>query len=101
MKYSVLMPAFKQRYLYEAINSCLSQYDNELELIIIDDASPEDLKSVVDNFTDDRIKYYRNDKNCGALTTGISVCLMPQVIMSSVWVTMISYFLIVWRSIPS
>lgn len=67
MKYSILMPAFKQRYLYEAISSCLRQYENGWELIIIDDASPEDLKSVVDKFTDDRIKYYRNDKNCGAL----------------------------------
>lgn len=67
MKYSVLMPAFKQSYLNEAISSCLSQNIYDWELIVVDDASPEDLKSVVDKFQDERIKYYRNDKNYGAL----------------------------------
>ena len=67
MRFSILIPAFKRKYLYEAINSCLSQTYGEYEVIIVDDASPEDLKSVVNQFNDPRIKYYRNDNNCGAV----------------------------------
>ena len=67
MLFSILIPAYKRRYLGEAIASCLAQSYRELELIIVDDASPEDLRSVVDGFHDDRIRYYRNEKNCGAL----------------------------------
>lgn len=67
MKFSITIPAYKQKYLYEAIESCLAQTYEDFELIIVDDASPEDLKSVVDRFQDSRIRYYRNDKNCGAL----------------------------------
>ena len=67
MEFSITIPAFKQKYLYEAIESCLAQTYKDFELIIVDDASPEDLKSVVDRFQDSRIRYYRNEKNCGAL----------------------------------
>lgn len=67
MKFSITIPAYKQKYLYEAIESCLAQTYKDFELIIVDDASPEDLKSVVDRCQDSRIRYYRNEKNCGAL----------------------------------
>lgn len=67
MKFSITIPAYKQNYLYEAIESCLAQTYKDFELIIVDDASPEDLKSVVDRCQDSRIRYYRNEKNCGAL----------------------------------
>lgn len=67
MKFSITIPAYKQKYLYEAIESCLAQTYKDFELIIVDDASPEDLKSVVHRFQDSRIRYYRNEKNCGAL----------------------------------
>ena len=67
MNFSITIPAYKQKYLYEAIESCLAQTYKDFELIIVDDASPEDLKSVVDRFQDPRIRYYRNEKNCGAL----------------------------------
>lgn len=77
MKFSITIPAYKQRYLYEAIESCLAQTYKDFELIIVDDASPEDLKTVVDKFHDDRIRYYRNEKNCGALNVvdNWNICL--------------------------
>lgn len=77
MKFSIVIPAFKQRYLKEAIESCLAQTYKNLEVIIVDDASPEDLKSVVDEFSDERIRYYRNEKNCGALNVvdNWNICL--------------------------
>ena len=65
--FSVLIPAYKRKFLCDAISSCLIQTYKNFEIIIVDDASPEDLKSVVDQFHDSRIKYYRNEKNCGAI----------------------------------
>lgn len=77
MKFSITIPAYKQKYLSEAIESCLAQTYQEFEVIIVDDASPEDLKSVVDKFDDTRIRYYRNEKNCGALNVvdNWNICL--------------------------
>lgn len=77
MKFSITIPAYKQKYLSEAIESCLAQTYQEFEVIIVDDASPEDLKSVVDKFDDTRIRYYRNKKNCGALNVvdNWNICL--------------------------
>lgn len=65
--FSILIPAYKSRYLKEAIDSVLQQSYNSFELIIVDDASPENLKCIVDIFDDKRIKYYRNDINIGAI----------------------------------
>lgn len=67
MKFSVTIPAYKAKFLYEAIDSVLKQTYDDFELIIVDDCSPEDLKSIVDKFSDSRIQYYRNEKNCGAV----------------------------------
>ena len=63
MKFSITIPAYKQKYLYEAIESCLVQSYKDFELIVVDDASPEDLKSIVDMFSDPRLRYFRNKKN--------------------------------------
>lgn len=62
---SVLMPAYKIKYLGEAIESVLNQTYKNLELIIVNDASPEDLTSVVERFQDDRIRYFVNEVNIG------------------------------------
>lgn len=77
MKFSITIPAYKQRYLKEAIESCLAQTYQDFEVVIVDDASPEDLKSVMNQFVDDRIRYYRNEKNCGAMNVvdNWNICL--------------------------
>lgn len=67
MKFSILIPAYKATFLKECIESILSQTYTDFEVIIVDDASPEDLKSIIDKFPDDRIHYYRNEQNCGAV----------------------------------
>ena len=66
-KFSILIPAYKKRYLKEAIESCLNQTYSNFEIIVINDASPENLDEVVADFSDNRIKYYRNEINCGAI----------------------------------
>lgn len=67
MKFSITIPAFKATYLKECIESVLSQTYEDFELIIVNDASPEDLTSIVRSFDDSRILYHINEKNCGAI----------------------------------
>jgi glycosyltransferase involved in cell wall biosynthesis len=62
---SFIMPAFKGRFLREAISSILKQTISDWELIIVDDCSPENLKVIVDSYPDPRIRYIRNDNNIG------------------------------------
>lgn len=64
--FSILIPAFKAKYLEECIHSILNQTYNSFEIIIVNDASPEDLTSIVEKFEDARIKYHVNKKNYGA-----------------------------------
>ena len=66
-KFSILIPAYKVLFLKEAINSIVGQTYKNWELIIVDDCSPNDLKSIVDEFDDLRIQFYRNERNCGAI----------------------------------
>lgn len=67
MKFSITIPAYKAAYLKECIESILAQTYTDFELIIVNDASPEDLTSIVHSFDDSRIRYYINEKNCGAI----------------------------------
>lgn len=65
MKYSFVLPAYKATFLREAIDSILNQTYKDFELIIVNDASPEDLTSIVNSYSDERIQYYVNEKNVG------------------------------------
>lgn len=67
MKFSITIPAYKAKFLKECIESILAQTYKNFELIIVNDASPEDLTSIVKSFDDPRIRYYINETNCGAL----------------------------------
>lgn len=63
--FSFVLPAYKAQFLKEAIASILSQTYQNFELVIVDDASPEDLESIVSEFNDSRVRYYRNEQNIG------------------------------------
>lgn len=67
MFFSITIPAYKKKYLKEAIDSCLAQSYKDFELVIVNDHSPEDLDSIVKSYNDSRIRYYVNKKNCGAI----------------------------------
>lgn len=62
---SIGIPAYKALYLKETIESVLSQDYNNIELIIVNDNSPEDIDSIVLSFNDKRINYYINNENLG------------------------------------
>ncbi|MCX6713679.1 MAG: glycosyltransferase family 2 protein [Candidatus Vogelbacteria bacterium] len=66
-KVSVNMITFNQgAFVAQAIESVLSQNFTNWELIIIDDASTDDTKNAIARyFKDQRIKYFKNEKNLG------------------------------------
>ena len=64
-KYSFVMPAYKAAFIREAIESILGQTYTDFELIIVDDASPEGLDTIVAEYHDPRLTYYKNEKNIG------------------------------------
>ncbi|NLW46403.1 MAG: glycosyltransferase family 2 protein, partial [Firmicutes bacterium] len=65
-KLTVAIPTYNRaNYLRYAIDSVLSQSYEDFELIILDNASEDDTKSVVEFFKDDRIQYIRNNINIG------------------------------------
>lgn len=65
--FSILIPAYKAQYLAECIDSILAQTYSNFELVIVNDASPQNLDEIVGRYHDDRIRYFKNDMNCGAL----------------------------------
>ena len=67
IKFSIIIPAYKSKFLSEAIKSILEQTYNNFELIIVDDCSPDNLKFIIEQYPDSRIQYYRNEKNCGII----------------------------------
>lgn len=51
--------------LGRSIQSVLSQTYTNLELLIIDDCSTDHTGEFVKGLSDERIRYYRNEKKCG------------------------------------
>ncbi len=65
IKYTIAIPAFKKQYLKECIDSALNQSYRNFEIIIVNDASPENLDQIVNQYSDSRIHYYRNEIGFG------------------------------------
>lgn len=66
MKFSIIIPAYKATFLGECIDSLLAQIYSDFEIIIVNDDSPEDIESIINFYSDKRIRYFRNEKNFGA-----------------------------------
>ncbi len=67
MKYSILIPAYKAKFLKECLDSILRQTYADLELVVLNDCSPEPVREIVATYSDSRIRYYENEKNVGAV----------------------------------
>lgn len=83
MKFSFILPAWKRKYLRDAINSIMAQTYTDYELVVIDDCSPDiSYQLLTDEFQfpfvdcnksdnllckgeNPKLKYYRNDENIG------------------------------------
>lgn len=64
---SIVMPSYNTaKYIKESIESVRNQRYTDWELIIVDDCSTDNTDEVVKKIVDNRIRYLKNDKNCGA-----------------------------------
>jgi glycosyltransferase involved in cell wall biosynthesis len=74
-KFSIIIPAYNNaEFLVETIRSCLNQTFANFELIVVNDASPDNTDEIMRCFDDRRIKYLVHKKNKGlsaARNTGI------------------------------
>lgn len=74
---SVIIPTYNRAHLVRrAIHSVLAQTFTDFELIIVDDASPDNTRDVIASFQDARIRYTPLIKNSGlsiARNSGIAV----------------------------
>jgi glycosyltransferase involved in cell wall biosynthesis len=74
---SIVLPTYNRAHLLaQAIRSVLDQTYANLELIVVDDNSPDDTAAVVQSFDDPRIRYVKNDPNLKlprALNRGFSL----------------------------
>ena len=66
-KISVIIPTYnREKVILNSIKSCLNQTYNNIEIIIIDDCSTDNTKSIINKVRDHRIKYIKLNKNNGA-----------------------------------
>ena len=62
---TIAIPAYKAGRLHETIASALGQTHPNIEVVIVNDRSPEDIGAVVRQFSDSRIRYFVNEENVG------------------------------------
>lgn len=65
---SIIMPSYNTaKYIAESIHSVLAQTYEKWELLIVDDCSTDNTDEIVKPFlADERIRYFKNEKNSGA-----------------------------------
>ena len=64
---SVLIPAFRDTYLSQALSSVFCQTHTEMEIVISDDSVDDRVQKIVQNFKDSRIRYTRTAGRIGAV----------------------------------
>ncbi len=65
---SVIIPAYNhEKFVGETIESVFSQTYQDFELLITDDGSTDGTVKVIRTFTDNRIEFFQNEKNIGAV----------------------------------
>ena len=67
IEFSICIPAYKEEFLKECIQSILQQSLQDFELIILNDCSPASVEEIVATFHDERIRYFKNERNVGAV----------------------------------
>lgn len=64
---SIVMPSYNTAsYIEKSVQSVINQTYTNWELIIVDDCSTDNTDEVLSKIHDERIRYFKNDKNSGA-----------------------------------
>src|SRR5688500_2301178 len=67
-KVSFVVPCYKLAHLLpECLDSILGQTFPDLEILVMDDCSPDNTREVALAYSDPRVRYIRNDPNLGHL----------------------------------
>jgi glycosyltransferase involved in cell wall biosynthesis len=67
-KVTFVVPCYKLAHLLsDCVTSVLNQTFTDLELLIMDDCSPDNTPEIAASFTDPRVKHIRNPRNLGHL----------------------------------
>jgi hypothetical protein len=72
---SVIIPTYnRSALLAQAVRSVLAQTYDDFEIVVVDDGSTDDTRSVIESFGDPRIVYVwqENQQRCAARNNGIS-----------------------------
>jgi glycosyltransferase involved in cell wall biosynthesis len=76
---SVVIPTYNRpKYLKQAIASAVNQSFHNIEIIVSDNCSPENPQTLVDSFQDDRIRFWRQEKNLGMLANQLHAFRMAR-----------------------
>ena len=68
-KLAIIIPAYKPNYLAETLESLAVQTNKNFRVYVGDDASPHDIKKIVDEFHNTLdIRYHRFEENMGAFS---------------------------------
>lgn len=64
---SIVIPAFNPRFFSQTLESALAQSYENIEIVICDDSSSDEIRDIVESFTDPAlpIRYLRNPKRLG------------------------------------
>ena len=69
-KITVLMPVYNgEKYLRSAIESILNQTYKDFEFLIINDGSTDESERIILSYSDDRIRYVKNERNLRLIKT--------------------------------
>lgn len=78
MKVSILLPVYNsETTIQETIDSILCQTYSDFELVIINDGSSDKSEQIIGQYSDKRIRYYKNEQNKGLIYTlnrGLDLC---------------------------
>ena len=67
MKVSVVITVYNiESYIKECMDSVLNQTHRDLEVVVVDDCSPDDSMDIVKSYEDERIKIVTHEENMGA-----------------------------------
>lgn len=66
--FSIIIPVYNtEKYLQRCLDSVINQTFKDIEIIIVDDCSPQNCEEIVNHYKDDRIKYLKHETNRGTL----------------------------------
>jgi glycosyltransferase involved in cell wall biosynthesis len=85
LKLSILITVYNQiEILKKNIDQIVRYTGNDIEIVISDNASTDNIKLLVSNYNDKRIKYFRLQENVGQdlnIVYGIEHCMSPYILL--------------------